>query len=255
MKEIQGAIEMTRKEAEVKAIETAEINGRPFKVVPVTYSNGEQGWDVSPEGDEMTQTNRISGWAAIEYAEQHDLRLNKYTDPIEDARADLTTEEAREIASEDPSLIYADHPVPPRAAREGIKMMTFQEFQETIALGDAQALQLCGYFVEGLPHEHGYIYLSDQTGNAGLVIEATDRWEPKVAKKYYLHIENCEWFSDDLTELERRLFEYAVSQDFFHTECSLCKRSLVNGEEITWRMINGTDWDVFCSACKDEEIR
>jgi hypothetical protein len=67
--------------------------------------NNPQFW---PEGDEMTRTKRISGWAAIEYAEQHDLLLNKYTDPIEDARENLTTEEAREIAREDPSLIYLD---------------------------------------------------------------------------------------------------------------------------------------------------
>jgi len=32
----------------------------------------------------------------------------KYSDPIEDAREDLTPDEARKVALEDPSLIYLD---------------------------------------------------------------------------------------------------------------------------------------------------
>ncbi|HSH28633.1 MAG TPA: hypothetical protein VK971_01900 [Thiohalobacter sp.] len=48
----------------------------------------------------------ITGYDAIEYAEQHGLTLGKYADPTEDAREGLTPDEAREIAAEDPSLIY-----------------------------------------------------------------------------------------------------------------------------------------------------
>jgi len=40
---------MNKQQAEQKAVETAQLNNRPFKVVPVTYLNGESGWDVSPE--------------------------------------------------------------------------------------------------------------------------------------------------------------------------------------------------------------
>lgn len=41
---------MTKEQAEQKAIETSKLNnGRPFKVVPVTYANGETGWDVTPD--------------------------------------------------------------------------------------------------------------------------------------------------------------------------------------------------------------
>ena len=53
----------------------------------------------------MTQTT-LTGIAAIEYAEANDLTLSKYTDPIEDARVGLTTDEARKVAAEDPRLIY-----------------------------------------------------------------------------------------------------------------------------------------------------
>jgi hypothetical protein len=63
----------------------------------------------------MTQTQtagaasmetKLTGYEAIEYAETNGLTLCKYNDPIEDAREVLTPDEARKIASEDPSLIY-----------------------------------------------------------------------------------------------------------------------------------------------------
>jgi hypothetical protein len=63
-------------------------------------------------------TTRISGREAIEYVESliaaHDWAqgeeptLSKYADPVEDWRDDLTPEEAREVAQEDPALIYYD---------------------------------------------------------------------------------------------------------------------------------------------------
>jgi hypothetical protein len=51
---------------------------------------------------------RLKGNDAIEYAREHDLTLCKYNDPTEDAREDLTPEEAEKIALEDPSLIYIE---------------------------------------------------------------------------------------------------------------------------------------------------
>lgn len=51
---------------------------------------------------------RLTAHDAIEYAAAHDLTLNKYADPTEGAREGLTVDEAREIAAEDPSLIYVD---------------------------------------------------------------------------------------------------------------------------------------------------
>lgn len=49
-----------------------------------------------------------TGHDAIEFAEQTGTTLNKYEDPVEEARSGLTVEEAREIASEDPSLIWVE---------------------------------------------------------------------------------------------------------------------------------------------------
>lgn len=48
-----------------------------------------------------------TGYEAIE-AKKNDNRviLNKYADPTEDAREDISVEDAEEIAAEDPSLIY-----------------------------------------------------------------------------------------------------------------------------------------------------
>lgn len=50
----------------------------------------------------------LTGYEAIEYAEQHGVPLKKYADPVEDYREDVTPEEARKIASEDPHLIFVD---------------------------------------------------------------------------------------------------------------------------------------------------
>ncbi len=51
---------------------------------------------------------RLEGTAAIEYAEANDLLLNKYTDPTEEAREDLTPDEARAVAREDARLIWIE---------------------------------------------------------------------------------------------------------------------------------------------------
>ena len=51
---------------------------------------------------------RLSGREAIEYAREHGTTLNKYADPTEDARDDLTPDEAEDVLREDPGLLYAD---------------------------------------------------------------------------------------------------------------------------------------------------
>ena len=53
-------------------------------------------------------TTRKTGMDAIEYAEKHGLYLSKFADPTEGERDGLTHYEAREIAREDPGLIYID---------------------------------------------------------------------------------------------------------------------------------------------------
>jgi hypothetical protein len=50
-----------------------------------------------------------TGYDAIEEKRKNNsVFLNKYEDPIEDARYDISIEDAEEIAAEDPSLIYAE---------------------------------------------------------------------------------------------------------------------------------------------------
>lgn len=51
---------------------------------------------------------KITGHQAIEYAEANGLTLNKHTDPTEEAREGLSVQEAKEIAAEDPSLIWVE---------------------------------------------------------------------------------------------------------------------------------------------------
>lgn len=51
---------------------------------------------------------KLTGYAAIEYAEANGMTLTKYNDPTEDHREGLTPDEARVIANEDPSLIYIE---------------------------------------------------------------------------------------------------------------------------------------------------
>jgi len=50
----------------------------------------------------------ITGHEAIDYADFTGRPLNKYADPIEGARTWLTPDQAREIAKEDPSLIWIE---------------------------------------------------------------------------------------------------------------------------------------------------
>ena len=57
-----------------------------------------------------TATRRITGRDAIDYAEATGADLNLYANAIDDARDDLDVDEARAIASEDPSLIWIDIP-------------------------------------------------------------------------------------------------------------------------------------------------
>jgi hypothetical protein len=48
----------------------------------------------------------MTGHDAIDYAEAHGLTLNKYSDPMEGARELVDIAEAREIAADDPALIW-----------------------------------------------------------------------------------------------------------------------------------------------------
>lgn len=53
---------------------------------------------------------RLTGFAAIEFAEKHNLRLMKAEDPVDGPAEGLTVPEAEAIATDDESLIYLDVP-------------------------------------------------------------------------------------------------------------------------------------------------
>lgn len=53
---------------------------------------------------------RLTGFAAIEFAEKQGLRLEQLPDSINEGRAGLTIAEAEAVAAEDESLIYLDVP-------------------------------------------------------------------------------------------------------------------------------------------------
>ena len=53
---------------------------------------------------------RLTGFDAINYAEQEGLTLNKDADRIDEGRTGLTVAEAEAIATEDPNLIWLEVP-------------------------------------------------------------------------------------------------------------------------------------------------
>jgi hypothetical protein len=67
---------------------------------------------------EKTMENIITGYEAIQYAKNNGITLNKYADPIEDAREGLTVVEANEVAREDARLIWVTTANPPLGTYE-----------------------------------------------------------------------------------------------------------------------------------------
>ena len=53
---------------------------------------------------------RLIGFAAIEFAEKHNLSLKKHGDPVDGPVEGLTVAEAEALADEDEGLIYLDVP-------------------------------------------------------------------------------------------------------------------------------------------------
>ena len=77
------------------------------------WSTGLPTWSILGSSTQTEETAmRITGADAIEYARTHGLQLNKYTDPIEEARDNLTIEEAEDVAREDQALIWIEEAAP-----------------------------------------------------------------------------------------------------------------------------------------------
>jgi len=72
-------------------------------VHPASYGVSCQGAMPRREDDTMM---KLTGVHAIDFADLRGLTLRKYADPTEGAREGLSVEEARQIAKEDPSLIW-----------------------------------------------------------------------------------------------------------------------------------------------------
>ena len=53
---------------------------------------------------------RLTGFAAIEFAEKHNLPLSKHGDAVDEPASGLTVAEAEAIAEDDEDLIYLDVP-------------------------------------------------------------------------------------------------------------------------------------------------
>ncbi|MDX1487092.1 MAG: hypothetical protein R3268_02750 [Acidiferrobacterales bacterium] len=68
--------------------------------------DNETAWLYVAGRDPMNKT--ITGLEAIEYARENGLTLDKYADPVEDAREGLSVAEAEEVAREDASLIWME---------------------------------------------------------------------------------------------------------------------------------------------------
>ena len=52
---------------------------------------------------------RLYGFEAIEAKKENcEIKLNKFNDPIEEERFDISISAAEDIAHEDPGLVYAD---------------------------------------------------------------------------------------------------------------------------------------------------
>jgi hypothetical protein len=64
---------------------------------------------------------RLTGFAAIEYAEQEGLLLNKLADNIDEAARGLTVAEAEAIADDRPDLIWLDVPADDYHARRNME--------------------------------------------------------------------------------------------------------------------------------------
>lgn len=88
-----------------------------------------------------TTTIRMNGRDAIIYAQAHGLTLSTHTDPTAEGREGVTVEEARRIASEDPSLVYLDVPA----------HIVEQLADEAAAAGDKVLADTCRSALDGWP--------------------------------------------------------------------------------------------------------
>lgn len=137
------------------------------------------------------ETMRLEGYTAIDFARANSLALSKYNDPIEDAREDVTPDEARDIARED------------EPGRKENKMNAKSERKETYSVvvesgshsvparpvtcptcnGDGcQACSGSGWQQQSLQYEE-----RANCGHAHKTFEAAERCRAKLTRMYCNH--------------------------------------------------------------------
>jgi hypothetical protein len=90
--------------------------------------------------------------------------------------------------------------------------MTFEQFQATKQWSDDLSVQIPDLRQDTGPQPKGNVYLGC------LYIEyVASHWptEAKAQGEWYLILSNQEWITDDLTALERKLYDWAVSEGYF----------------------------------------
>lgn len=90
--------------------------------------------------------------------------------------------------------------------------MTFEQFQATrrYRADLTKAIEDARWMLE--PPPNGFTYLGDQ-----LYIEFCQEHWPEAARKkglFYLLLGWDEWISNDLTALERRLYDWAITEGY-----------------------------------------
>ena len=120
------------------------------------------------------------------------------------------------------------------------EVMTFEQFQATGKAVADLAAALPDWQFE--PGAHGRVYLDV------LYIEGTDeKWPHPELGKWHLMLGNMDWQTDDLALLERKLYEFAISEDYISAPPA--------AERLTWfdlsKVASGTrvrfveGWDIF----------
>jgi len=144
----------------------------------------------------------LTGHDAIEMAERLGLGLSKYADPVEDARTGLTPDEAREVAAEDPGLIYlAD--IPPHLVGARLGRDIAATVAESTSLGELAEIDYAELGASELSSEDG-----DMLRAAGIEPD-TREWDAAVAAA-------CEAYGDAVRE---RLLAAAEAATWRYEHC------------------------------------
>ena len=98
--------------------------------------------------------------------------------------------------------------------------MTFEQFQATRTWSEDLAAVLSS---DNWANDYGEVTPKGNLYLGCLYIEGGQDWWPQDTKDrgdWYLLLGRDEWISNDLTALERRLYDWAVSEGYFADEAT-----------------------------------